>query len=136
MVLHRSVLQLQAFGEVRYGLFYDDQLLGMFSQLALEPSIFHQKSFFHGAFILCKTSTSPPVVQLAFMKPIVWLLPQLQAVQSGPMIPTCTAGNTFTCPCLIGFSLSSNTSFKGIHPLNRMSFNNRQDHKTVFFKVP
>ncbi len=43
---------LQAPREVLCGLFYDGQLLGLLSQLALEAGIFHQKLLFDDAFIL------------------------------------------------------------------------------------
>ena len=36
----------------------------------------------------------------------------------GSVLPTCTAGDTFACSCLIEFSLLSNISVKGIYPIN------------------
>jgi hypothetical protein len=41
----------------------------LFGQLALEPSIYNKKPFFHGAAILGKTSLASPRIKLAFMKP-------------------------------------------------------------------
>ena len=60
---------LQALGEVRCGLFYDGQLLGLLRQLPLEACVFYKKPFFNGAAILCKTSLASPGIQLAFMEP-------------------------------------------------------------------
>ena len=68
MVLHKGVLHFRLLAKYAAAfLRWPTPQLGL--QLALEPGVFYNKPFFHGAAILRKTSLASPRVKLALMKP-------------------------------------------------------------------